>query len=206
MSAEVSLIIFARAPVPGACKTRLIPALGADGAGALQAQFVERALCTAIESACGPVFLSCAGDYNHPFFAKCETIFGVTRMAQYEGDLGARMLHAFEQVKGPALLAGSDTPCITASDLRACANALMDNDAVFLPAEDGGYGLIGLRAARREPFDGMTWSHARVMDDTRTRLKQAAMTWAEIRTVWDVDEPADLARLAALGIRLPEKI
>ncbi len=195
MSAVRQIMIFARAPVAGACKTRLIPALGAEGAAALHARLVEHALRIAIESGAGPVSLWCAGDIAHPFFAHCEDEFGIKLHPQQGEDLGARMLHAFEQADGSALLAGSDAPCITTQDWRDCAAALDTHDAVFLPAEDGGYGLVGLRKARAEIFDGMTWSHARVMEDTRTRMRDARMTWREVRTIWDVDEEKDLARL-----------
>ena len=191
----LALMIFARAPVPGACKTRLIPALGAEGAAALHARLVEHALRIAIESGAGRVSLWCAGDPSHAFFRHCAREFDVPLHAQCEGDLGARMLHAFETAAGPGLLAGSDAPCITAKDWRDCAGALDSHDATFLPAEDGGYALGGLREPRGEIFGTMTWSHGSVMEDTRARMRAAQIRWREGRTIWDVDEEADLARL-----------
>ena len=195
-----AIIIFARAPVPGACKTRLIPALGAEGAAALHARLAEHALRIAIESGVGPVSLWCADDAEHPFFALCAARFGVALQRQCDGDLGARMLHAFASADGPALLAGSDAPCITAQDWRDCAAALAQVDAVFLPAEDGGYGLAGLQRPRAEIFHAMAWSTSSVMENTRARMRAAAINWAELRVIWDVDEPADYVRLKQLGI------
>lgn len=203
MSTAAAILIFARAPVPGECKTRLIPVLGADGAAALHARLVEHALQVALSSGAGPVSLWCAGDVSHEFFRRCARDFGIALHAQCAGDLGARMLDAFQRTAGPALLAGSDAPCITAQDWGDCASALDTHDAVFLPAEDGGYGLVGLREARAEIFSSMTWSHARVMDDTRARMRDAAMTWREVRAIWDIDEPEDLARLRKIFPDLP---
>ena len=86
-------------------------------------------------------------------------------------------------------------PCITAQDWRDCAGTLESHDATFLPAEDGGYALVGLREPRGEIFHAMTWSHPGVMEDTRARMRAAHMTWREVRTIWDVDEEEDLAAL-----------
>ncbi len=198
MSAATHILIFARAPVAGACKTRLIPALGAEGAAQLHARLVEHTLHVALESRTGPVSLFCAGGMEHPFFISCAAKFGVTLRAQCDGDLGARMLDAFRTVNAPALLAGSDLPCITPQDLRNCALSLSTHDAVFLPAEDGGYGLAGLRKPQPGIFNDMIWSTADVMQITRARMRDADMTWAEPRMVWDVDGIADLQKLTDL--------
>jgi rSAM/selenodomain-associated transferase 1 len=195
MNPPVRLIIFARAPVAGECKTRLIPALGAEGAAALHARLVEHALRIAIASGAGPVSLWCSGDAADPFFQHCATEFDVPLHVQSAGDLGERMLGAFASTEGPALLAGSDVPSITAQDWQDCAKALEDHDAAFLPAEDGGYALVGMRHPRAKIFRDMAWSHAGVMDETRARMRAAGMTWREVRTVWDVDEEPGLARL-----------
>ena len=74
------------------------------------------------------------------------------------------------------------------------------DDAVFLPSDDGGYVLVGLRAPQPSLFEAMRWSTERVMKDTRRRLEQARLRWREPATLWDVDTPADLARLRAAGL------
>src|SRR5437868_3801239 len=104
--------IFARAPVAGAAKTRLISRLGAEGAAALHARLVERALSQALAAGLGEVTLWCAPDASHPFFADCAARFGVRLRAQRGADLGARMLHAFEVAQGPLILIGSDCPML----------------------------------------------------------------------------------------------
>ncbi|MGE3245262.1 MAG: TIGR04282 family arsenosugar biosynthesis glycosyltransferase [Beijerinckiaceae bacterium] len=198
--ASCAIAIFARAPVAGQCKSRLIPRLGADGAARLQEWMTERSLRTAVEAGLEHIALWCAPNTEHAFFASCAARFGVRLVAQEGADLGLRMDHAFARAGGPMLLMGTDCPSITADDLRACAVALQNADAAFLPAEDGGYGLVGLNAPCPEIFSNMMWSTSGVMAQTRARLAAAGKCWREIRTIWDVDEPEDYERLKASGI------
>ena len=96
---------------------------------------------------------------------------------------------------------GADCPSITVTNLRACAAALRDGeDAVFLPAEDGGYGLVGLSRPRPEIFHDMGWGGADVMEETRRRLRRLGLVWSEPATIWDVDRPEDALRLATSGL------
>jgi glycosyltransferase A (GT-A) superfamily protein (DUF2064 family) len=98
----------------------------------------------------------------------------------------------------PVLLIGTDCPAMTVEHLRSAAHALTEgNDAVILPAEDGGYVLIGLRSAADVMlFDNVPWGTSDVMEVTRRRLRHLHYTWAEPATLWDVDTPEDLARLS----------
>lgn len=89
------LIVMAKAPVPGFVKTRLIPALGADGAAALAARLLSHALQEALAAEPGAVELCCAPDAQHPAFDAWRGTPGLTLSAQGEGDLGARMRRAF---------------------------------------------------------------------------------------------------------------
>src|SRR5689334_14734736 len=134
---DPGIAVFAKAPVAGEVKTRLVPTLGADGAARLHERLVEHALETAIAARLGPVELWCAPDPAHPFFEGCAQRFGVALRRQRGADLGARMHDAFAATGAPLLLIGSDCPALTPADLRACAAALGTHDAVFVPAEDG---------------------------------------------------------------------
>ena len=195
------IVIFARAPVPGACKTRLIPALGSEGAAQLHAVMVERAVHRALASGLGPVELHGAPDTSHPFFLTLVARHPISLKPQATGDLGARMHAVFASAHGPSLLMGTDAPCITPEHLRACATALAGgHDAVFLPAEDGGYGLVGLAKPCPEIFTDMPWGTATVMAETRSRLRAVGRSCFEPATIWDVDEPADLLRLQQSGL------
>lgn len=184
------IIMFAKAPVPGAAKTRLVPALGEWGAARLHASLVRRAVRTALAAECGEVQLH--GTRRHSFFGDLNVAFRL----QQGADLGERMYHALSRNPG-AILIGTDCPELSAADLRRAARWLNAGyDAVIAPAQDGGYALIGLRRARNEFFHGIAWGTSRVYAQTVERL--AAHRWRALRTVWDVDRPEDLERLRSL--------
>ncbi len=200
---RVAIAVLARAPVPGLAKTRLIPALGAHGAAVLQERFTARSVATACESAIGPVTLWGTPDITHPAFREIVARHGVALARQPEGDLGERMLAAVAAARGPALVLGTDCPALRAEHLRACAEALRaESDAVAIPAEDGGYVLIGLRRPRAELFHGMVWGVATVMEETRARARAAGLSLVERAPLWDVDLPEDIERCEREGIDL----
>lgn len=182
--------------MPGFAKTRLIAALGPEGAAALQARLTERALVTSIAARIGPVTLWCAPDHTHPAFQDLAARHDVKLACQPDGDLGARMLAALTETARPALVIGTDCPALTPGHLREAAQVLHgDRDVVFIPVEDGGYALIGTRQPFPALFHGMTWSTPSVMAETRDRLTDNGLTWRELEMLWDVDRPEDLDRL-----------
>jgi glycosyltransferase A (GT-A) superfamily protein (DUF2064 family) len=90
---------------------------------------------------------------------------------------------------------GSDVPALSPAVMREAATALDTVDAVFVPALDGGYALIGLTGAQAALFTDMQWSTAHVMQATRERAAAAQISWTELEPVPDIDEPADLVHL-----------
>ena len=204
------ILVFAKAPTPGQVKTRLIPALGEAGAAQLQRQMIARTLDTVAAAGLGMPELWCAPDSDDPFFAACAKRYDVALQAQGEGDLGTRMRRALERALAagtPALLIGCDCPVLTQAYLREAASALAGGDeAVFGPAEDGGYVLIGLaRCPTPQMFEDIAWGTAMVMQQTRARLAQGKWRWRELTPLWDVDRPEDLARLRALDAGAKKK-
>jgi uncharacterized protein len=205
---RVRIAVFAKAPVPGEVKTRLRALLGDAGAASLHASLVRRALAVAVGSGVGPVELHCAPHEGHPFFASCVEEFPLRLERQRGADLGERMRGAFQRAgaEGDALIVlGSDCPALGIAHLRAARAALADHDAVIVPAEDGGYVLIGLNAPCDALFEGIDWGSDTVLAQTRTRLAHANLRWAELPALWDVDRPEDYARLAREGI-LAERV
>jgi len=199
----VRIALFAKAPVAGHVKTRLADMLGPERAAGLHAALVRHALATMAEARLGPLELWCSPDASHEFFARCAREWGATLHEQRGGDLGERMQRTFDEAfaRGEALvLIGSDCPALTAAHLAAAASALASHDAVFTPAEDGGYVLVGLARSVANLFDGIEWSSDRVMAATRERLLAAHARWHELPTLWDVDRPADYARLRREGL------
>ena len=195
--------VFAKAPVPGAVKTRLAAILGLDGAAGLHCGLVRNALSVARLSRVGPVELWCAPDETHAFFQRCAREFGASLQRQQGEDLGQRMRHAFDasHARGEALLLmGSDCPALDAAALQSAAEALRSHDAVIAPAEDGGYVLVGLSRASPRLFEAIAWGGGAVMAQTRERLAEAGATWRELPALWDVDRPEDYARLQQSGL------
>lgn len=177
------VLVFAREARAGRVKTRLIPLLGAQGAARLHARLVRRALDTARAARLGAV-----------------VHWGGRR--QRGADLGARMAHALAANRRRAprvILMGADAPALRPEHLRRAARWLAGGaDAVFAPAEDGGYALVALRRVSARLFEGIDWGSERVMAQTRERVARLGWRARELPQVWDVDRPEDVARLRSL--------
>ena len=203
---RVDIAVLAKAPIAGFAKTRLIAALGRVGAARLHRRLAARTVATAVSAALGEVTIWGAPDTAHRFFRAVSRHYVVKSRSQPSGDLGRRLLAAFEHKQdGIALLViGTDCPPLTASHLHAAADALRaGHDATFLAAEDGGYALIGLPRAIPGLFRDIPWGTDRVMAQTRGRMRELALRWHEGEMLWDVDRPEDLHRLAALDASRP---
>ena len=199
---DCAVIVMAKAPVAGLAKTRLIPALGAEGAAALAARLLAHAVGEALAADVGAVTLCGAPDVSHAAFVALAREPRLALRPQGQGDLGARMQRAFAQALAThrrAVLIGTDAPALDAAVLRAAAEALLTHDAVFAPAHDGGYALIGLCRAEARLFEAMPWSTAQVMPITRERLRDGGLRWHELPPLHDIDEPPDLVHLAGRG-------
>jgi uncharacterized protein len=194
---EVTFAVMAKAPIPGMAKTRLIPALGADGAARLQARFITATVETAL--AAGAVTLWAAPDDSHAIFRQFAARAKLAR--QGDGDLGARMLAAAAAQSGPIVIVGTDCPALTVAHLCTAAELLRDGvDVVINPTDDGGYALIGLNRPEAGLFTDMDWSTATVMAETRRRLARLNLSWREPARLWDVDTPDDLDRMRAANL------
>jgi len=197
---RIEIAILAKAPIAGLAKTRLIPHLGADGAAALQRWLLQRTVAAAVVADLGPVTLWCTPDIDHPEFAVCRAFGTVALRRQPAGDLGERMHAAIAESSTSAgtLVIGTDCAVLTPGLLRQAAESLRQHDATVVPAEDGGYVLIGMREAGRQAFHAVDWSTERVMAQTRARLTAMKWRWHEFPPLWDVDRKADFERLAEL--------
>jgi hypothetical protein len=195
----MQLLVFAKAPVRGEVKTRIAAKIGAVAATRLHEALVGRTLAVAVAADIGDVVLCCAPDTSHPFFGRMQRELGVSLAPQVGDDLGERMAAAFAR-HCPAVLVGCDCPVLSSAHLQAAARALASGaDAVLMPAEDGGYVLVGLNAPQSGLFAGMTWGHERVMAETRARAAALGLSCVELETLWDLDRPADLHRLRGLA-------
>ena len=194
------LLVFAKAPRPGAVKTRLIPLLGPEGAARLHARLIKHTLVHA--SAAAPDGLELhTDDIGDPFLRRCAECYSAELVPQYGSGLGERMRNAFELVLSKegcssAVMIGADCPGLTAWHLRVARQALDEgNEAVVAPAEDGGYVLIGLTRLAPCLFEPIAWGTGDVMEQTRAGFRSLGWRWLELETLWDVDLPNDYDRL-----------
>ncbi len=183
------VVVFVKAPVLGRVKTRLGTAIGAAAARDFYRRQTAALLRRLKDDGRWQLVLAVSPDRvrNAPFWPQ-----GLPRIAQGRGDIGARMARALAALPpGPAVLIGSDIPAIEASMIAGAFRALGRADAVFGPAADGGYWLVGLKArARRLPlFRNVRWSGPHALADTRANLgfRPAAL----VQTLRDVDTVAD---------------
>jgi uncharacterized protein len=179
----VPVKLFARYPTPGRAKTRLIPALGADGAAALHKSMTERALGEMRNSGL-PHEVRATGASSRAFR---RWLGNVVVVPQGRGHLGLRMARAV-----PGILIGADVPGLTAAHLRAAADALRRHDIVIGPAFDGGYWLIGVARPMPWLFAPMAWGTDIVFAETLRRCRAWGIEPALLETLADVDRPEDL--------------
>lgn len=193
------LVLFAKAPHAGTVKTRLIPALGAQGAAALARRMLGHTLQQALAARIGPVELCMSPPPQDPTWRGIAIPDAVLRTAQGEGDLGQRMARAVQRVttqhRQPVLLIGTDCPALTAARLTEAARQLANHDAVLVPVTDGGYVLIGLKAPCPEVFSRMRWSTSTVAAETLQRMAALNMHVWQSLPLHDIDEAADLVQL-----------
>ncbi|MGH8456164.1 MAG: TIGR04282 family arsenosugar biosynthesis glycosyltransferase [Stenotrophobium sp.] len=198
------LIVFARAPVPGRCKTRLMRRYGAIGAARIHRQLTLGTLETAIRAGVA-VELWCAPDAGHGFFHACRRRFGVSLHRQPAGDLGHRMGLALAQTLArgadAAVIIGTDCAALSRGDLaQAFASLAGGSDWVVQPAADGGYVLIGARVAAPAALRGIDWSSGSELRQTLAALRRRDLSCALLPLRWDVDRPADVRRARRAGL------
>lgn len=181
------IALIAKYPAPGRAKTRLVPALGEEGAAQLHRRLVERTLATIRAS--GLPFAVWTTGASHAEFADWLGD-DVTFVAQGEGDLGARLA----RVPAPAIVLGGDIPALTAQHLRDAAAALEGVPAVIGPASDGGYYLLGFREKMPFLWEGMPWGTETVLERTEASLRKNNVPYRLLDELDDCDRPEDLAK------------
>jgi rSAM/selenodomain-associated transferase 2/rSAM/selenodomain-associated transferase 1 len=191
------LIVFTRFPEPGKSKTRLIPALGPEGAADLQRRMCEHTLAWS-----RPWRDRESGSLQVHFTGSDEGSFrkwlgpDLSFRAQAGGDLGVRMARAFRrgfrEGMEKVVLVGTDCPGLS-GNLAERAFALLDeSDAALGPAKDGGYYLIGLRRPAEELFREIPWGTGDVLAKTREAAGELGLRVSLLEPLEDVDRPEDL--------------
>lgn len=196
---DARLLIFSKAPDPGAVKTRLIPLLGAAGAARLYATMLHACIDRLSAAGLCPVELWCTPATSHPFFTTCRRRYGVALQQQSAGDLGQRMERALQtalQRSGYAVLVGADCPGLAVSDIEATLQALQQRaDVVLGPAMDGGYYLVAMRRHHAFMFEDVPWGSPEVLRLTESRLRARRINWHRLAVRRDLDTPEDYLAL-----------
>ncbi|WP_432695595.1 TIGR04282 family arsenosugar biosynthesis glycosyltransferase [Marinobacterium sp. YM272] len=193
---NTALVVFAKAPLPGYAKTRLVPALGEKGAAQLAERLLQHTLARALAADTGPVELCVAPSSRLECWQGLPD--GIQLSEQGEGDLGARMARVAQRsiaATGRVILIGTDCPSLGVDQLQAAARALNSSDCVMVPAKDGGYVLLGLNRFSNELFTAIPWSTDRVAALTRERIATLGWSLQELAPLHDIDEPEDLIHL-----------
>ncbi len=194
---EKSLIVFSRYPEPGKTKTRMIPALGAEGAAQLQKKMTEDTLAEArklLDDHATKVTVFFAGG-NQQLMQKwlgADWIY----QPQTEGDLGVKMHSAFQtsfdEGSNKVVIIGIDCPDLNAQLLTESFQLLTEKDLVLGPAQDGGYYLIGLRYLIPELLQNISWGTSQVFAQTTAIATQLNLATAYLPILNDIDRPEDL--------------
>lgn len=194
MPLRPDLVLFVRYPVAGQCKTRLIPALGPEGAAALHKRLAERT-ASVLRAAGAPVVIAYTGAEEAAFREWLGA--DLEYVQQAEGDLTARLLPF--AARAPVIFFGADTPDLTPAHVTAAIDALATHPVAIGPAEDGGYYLIAMREPRPDLLTDMPWSTSAVLPETLRRLAATGTAPAMLETLSDCDRPEDLARWPGLA-------
>jgi rSAM/selenodomain-associated transferase 1 len=203
-------VVLSKAPIPGLVKTRLIPALGEQGACDVYEQLLTRlreSLIGVVANSSSQVALWIAGDVEHEAFKRWSGLAAFYQqpvnggLNNKEADLGERMAVAVQSslARGCVpILIGVDVPDLNEAYLMNCLLQLQKHDLVISPAEDGGYGLLGMKQFYPELFVNKAWGTDSVFSETESDLQQLAVNTAYLPKVWDVDEVADVDRFRHL--------
>lgn len=195
---DACLVIFAKAPVAGKVKTRLIPALGAEGACQLYQRMANSIIVSLVNSAVCQVNVFAYPDVKHAFFKDLKNSNVLKINSQYGNDLGDRMLQAITNTHKKFLkviLIGTDCPDYSAAYIESAIKALDNNDVVIGPATDGGYVLIGTKTPEAHIFSHINWGENTVLNETIQRIREASLTYQLLPPLHDIDIPSDLKHL-----------
>jgi len=195
------LMQFAKWPQPGRVKTRLIPALGIEGA--LQAHITLS--LAVLDNLCATGYdvsfwwdraLEQPPEEAGPLLANIEAA-RLPQRFQHGQDLGERMARALAEgmaAYAKAVVIGSDCPSVDPGYVRSAVAALDHHDIVLGPSNDGGYVLIGARKLAPEALTGIDWGTPAVLEQTLQRMASAGLSVHLLEPRWDVDEPEDWQR------------
>lgn len=195
---DTVILLFAKAPVEGKVNTRLIADIGVQAATQLQHDLIVQRLLMLTRANLCAVSLMCSPDVQDDYFVQCKKQYPVTLLQQSGADLGKRMLNGIRQALQQyryCIVIGTDAPALDEVLIRQAIERLKaGSEVVFVPAEDGGYVLVGLQKTYEFLFQGIRWGSAEVMQQSRRKLKKNSISFNELATCWDIDRVEDYQR------------
>ena len=196
---QPELILFAKQPVPGEVKSRLLPDYSPERAAEIAAFLIRATVELAVSAWPGDVTLYVSPDPEHPLFRNLAREFHIRLAPQAGGDLGAKMLSALREGverNGCAAVMGCDVPHCGWDVLDQANDWLARGKNVLGPTEDGGYYFIGLQEARPELFENMPWGSNQVLPMTLARAEALGMEFDLLAKLRDIDTARDLWLIA----------
>ena len=195
---DTVILLFAKAPVEGKVNTRLIADIGVQAATQLQHDLIVQRLLMLTQANLCAVSLMCSPDVQDDYFVQCKKQYPVTLLQQSGADLGKRMLNGIRQALQQyryCIVIGTDAPALDEVLISQAIERLKaGSEVVFVPAEDGGYVLVGLQKPYEFLFQGIRWGSAEVMQQSRHKLKKNSISFNELATCWDIDRVEDYQR------------
>ena len=201
ISTKHAILVFSKAPVAGQVNTRLVPYITAQQAALLHEELTRDRLQMCTSAGVCDVQLWCSPDTSHRFFIDCQHRYGVPLQQQRGNDLGERMSNALKTMLGSydkIVIIGSDAPMLDINTIDAAFKALAHREIVLVPAEDGGYVLLGARAQHDDMLKDVPWGTEKVLASTLDNLARLNFDYGLVGKSWDVDRPEDLERYRRL--------
>ncbi|MDX2608036.1 MAG: TIGR04282 family arsenosugar biosynthesis glycosyltransferase [Woeseiaceae bacterium] len=200
---DTVLLLFAKAPVAGKVNTRLIPDIGVQAATKLQHDLIHQRLSMLKQANLCAVTLMCSPDVQDYYFVHCKQHYPISLLVQSGADLGERMLNGIKQALQQykyCIVIGTDAPALDEELISQAIERLKTGDeVVFVPAEDGGYVLVGVQKPYEFLFQDISWGSAKVMQQTRDKLNDNSVAFNELATCWDIDRFEDYQRYLVLS-------
>jgi len=195
---DAVVLLYAKAPVDGEVNTRLIPDIGVRAATQLQDDLIHHRLTMLTQQNSWDVRLLCSPDKQADYFVQCNQQYPLSLYAQSGDDLGERMLNGVVQALQcykHCIVIGTDAPMLDAELINNAIQQLRSGtEVVFVPAEDGGYVLLGMKQRYSFLFQGIDWGSEKVMQQSRDRLHENNIAFKELPTCWDIDTLKDYQR------------
>jgi len=201
---DIPLLLFAKAPIAGKVKTRLVPDCSPQQAAEIAKILLDEAARVASEYWPGQVKLAVWLDQDDAYIQSVAHRYSLQIVAQPAGHLGEKMHGCFEAFGYPAAIMGCDAPHVLGTTLLDTHRNLSDGQSVLAPSDDGGYYLIGLSESSPTLFNGIRWGGETVLKDTLQKAEQQPARIELLPSLNDIDTWQDvlavvdqLPRLAA---------